>query len=118
VDWRLSGYIVARKKKESRDYNWGISVANWSGDKCSLAASQSEDQKTNDVNGGYGYGRSSCIPPGKHACSITSLTCLYTKARSMGNKQEELEVCVHHRAMISLQLQRRGGTACMTGMLH
>ncbi|GAB0208569.1 cAMP-dependent protein kinase inhibitor alpha [Grus japonensis] len=30
----------------------------------------------------------------KPPCSITSLKCLYTNACSMGNKQEELEVCV------------------------
>jgi len=28
------------------------------------------------------------------ACSIASLKYLYSNARSMGNKQEELEICV------------------------
>jgi len=69
-------------------------VANQSTDKCSLVASQVERQKSNHVKGGYGYGKSSCTPPGKPACSITSLKCLYINARSMGNKQEELEICV------------------------
>nr|XP_009673209.1 PREDICTED: RUN domain-containing protein 3B [Struthio camelus australis] len=40
------------------------------------------------------YGVSSCTPPGKSACSNTSLQCLYTSAQSMGNKQEELEICL------------------------
>jgi len=30
----------------------------------------------------------------KHSCLSSSLKCLYTSARSMGNKQEELEICV------------------------
>ena len=48
--------------------NWGRSQANQSSDKCSLAASQDENQKTNH------------------------LKCMYTNARSLGNKQEELEL--------------------------
>ena len=32
--------------------------------------------------------------PGKPACSSSSLKCLYTNAHSMGNKQEELKICV------------------------
>ena len=36
---------------------------------------------------------SSCIPPGVTA-PAASLKCLYTNARSMGNKQDELEICV------------------------
>jgi len=67
-------------------------VTNQSSDKCSLAASQIEKQKTNNLKGGYGYGRSSSTAPGKPACS--SLKCLYTNTCSMGKKQEELEVCV------------------------
>jgi len=42
----------------------------------------------------HGYSGSSGTPPGKPACSITSLKCLYTNARNMGNRQEELEICV------------------------
>jgi len=30
----------------------------------------------------------------KSVCSACSMKCLYTIARSMGNKQEELEICV------------------------
>ncbi|GAB0188677.1 hypothetical protein GRJ2_001333000 [Grus japonensis] len=46
----------------------GISQANQSSDKCSLAASQDVNQKTNH------------------------LKCMYTNAHSLGNKQEELEL--------------------------
>ncbi|GAB0205340.1 hypothetical protein GRJ2_002999600 [Grus japonensis] len=74
--------------------NWGISQANQSSNKCSLAASQDENQKASHHTGVYGYGGSSCTPPGKPPCSMTSLKCVYTNACSMGNKQEELEVCV------------------------
>ncbi|GAB0209149.1 rapamycin-insensitive companion of mTOR-like [Grus japonensis] len=35
---------------------------------------------------------------GKPPCSITSLKCLYTNARSTGNKQEELEICVQSQS--------------------
>jgi len=73
---------------------WGISVANQSSDKCSLAASQAEKQKSNKLKGGHGHGRSSCTPLGKPACSSSSLKCLCTNTRSMGNKQEELGICV------------------------
>jgi len=48
--------------------SWGISKANQSSNKCSLAASQDENQKTNHLN------------------------CMYTDAHSLGNKQEELEL--------------------------
>jgi len=74
----------------------------YTSDKCSLAASQIENQKTNHLNGGYGYGGSSCTTPGKPACSITSLKCLYTNAQSMGNKWEELEICVWSVSMTGM----------------
>ncbi|GAB0210277.1 hypothetical protein GRJ2_003493500 [Grus japonensis] len=76
------------------NFSNGISQANQSSDKCSLAASQDENQKANHLKDVYGYGGPSCTPPGKPPYSITSLKCLYTNACSMGNKQEELEVCV------------------------
>jgi len=72
---------------------WGLRVANQSSDKCSSAASQAEKQKTNNLKGGHGHGRSSCSSPGKPACSSSSLKCLYINARSTGNKQEESEIC-------------------------
>ncbi|GAB0184038.1 hypothetical protein GRJ2_000869100 [Grus japonensis] len=72
---------------------WGINQANESSNKCSLAASQDKNQKANHHKGVYGYG-SSCIPPGKPACLITSLKCTYTNACSMGNKQEEIDIYV------------------------
>ncbi|GAB0210376.1 hypothetical protein GRJ2_003503400 [Grus japonensis] len=50
--------------------NWGINQANQSSNKCSLAASQDVNQKTNH------------------------LKCMYTNAHSLGNKQEELELHV------------------------
>ncbi|GAB0209089.1 hypothetical protein GRJ2_003374600 [Grus japonensis] len=74
--------------------NWRISQANQSSDKCPLAASQDENQKANHLKGVCGYGGPSCTPPGKPASSNTPLKCQYTNARSRGNKQEELEVCV------------------------
>ncbi|KAK4821749.1 hypothetical protein QYF61_000810 [Mycteria americana] len=51
--------------------NWGESQANQSSDKCSLSASQDENQKTNH------------------------LKCMYTNTCSLGNKQEELELHAH-----------------------
>jgi len=72
---------------------WGISVANQSSDKCSSAVSQAEKKKHN-LKGGHGHGRSFCTSPGKPACLCSSLKSLYTNAHSMGNKQEELEICV------------------------
>jgi len=36
----------------------------------------------------------SCTPPGKPACPSSSMKCLYTNACSMGNKHEEIEICV------------------------
>lgn len=35
-----------------------------------------------------------CTPPRKPACSTASLKCLCTSVQSMGNKQEESEICV------------------------
>ena len=50
--------------------------------------------------------------------STAQLKCIYTNARSMGNKQEELEAIVQQdRAMTWSPSQKRGGTARMTGML-
>jgi len=79
-------------------------VASQSSDKCSLAASQAEKQKSKNLMGGYGHGRSSCIPPGKPACSSSSLKCLCTDTHNMGNKQEELEICVwsHDHDLIAI----------------
>ena len=36
-----------------------------------------------------------CISAGKLASMGAPLKCLYANARSMGNKQEELEMCAH-----------------------
>jgi len=69
-------------------------VASESSDKCSSAVSQAEKQKTNNLKGGHGHGRSSCTPPEKPACSSSSLNCLYPDARSVGSQQEELEIYV------------------------
>jgi len=69
-------------------------VAIQSNDKYSLAASQFENQRTNHLKCGYGYGGSSCTPPGKPACSSSSPKSHYTNAHSMGNKQEGLDICV------------------------
>jgi len=85
-----SGGEVQSHNAQVISSSWGVSVANQSSNKCSLAASQIENQKTNHLKGEYGYGGSSYTPPGKPACSSSSLKCLYTKARSMWNKQEGL----------------------------
>jgi len=77
---------------------WGLRVANQSSDKYPLAVSQAEKQKTNNLKGGHGHGRSSCTPPGKPTCWSSSLKCLYTNTHSMGNKQEELEICVQSQS--------------------
>jgi len=74
--------------------SWGLSVANQSSDKCSSAVFQAEKQQTNNLKGGHGRGRSACTAQGKSACLSSSLKSLYTNACSMGNKQEELEICV------------------------
>lgn len=51
------------------------------------------------------------LPPGKPAGITTSLKCLYTNTHRMGKtRQNERSVCT-----MSLQLQRHGGTAHMTG---
>ncbi|GAB0193231.1 mitochondrial enolase superfamily member 1 [Grus japonensis] len=68
--------------------------ANQSSDKCPVTASQDENQKANCLKGVCGYGGPSCTPPEKPPHSITSPKCMYINAHSMGNKQEELEVCV------------------------
>jgi len=73
---------------------WRLRVAYQSSDKYSLAVSQAEKQKTNNVKGGHRHVRSSCTPPGKPACPSSFLKCLYNNACSMGNKQEGLEICV------------------------
>ncbi|GAB0185698.1 hypothetical protein GRJ2_001035100 [Grus japonensis] len=62
--------------------------------KCSLVASQDENRKVNHLKGVHGYGGSSCTPPGKPIFSINSVKCLHTNTCSMGNKPEELEICV------------------------
>jgi len=41
---------------------WGLRVANQSRDEYSSAVSQAEKQKTNNLKGGHGHGRSSCHP--------------------------------------------------------
>jgi len=76
---------------------WGLGGDSQSSDKYSSAVFQAEMQKTNNVKGEHGHSRSSCTPPGEPACSSSSLICLYTDARSMGNKQEELEICVQSK---------------------
>lgn len=74
-----------------------ISLAILSSSKFSLAASQNEIQKPNRLKGVCGYGSSSCTPLGKLARTNTSLNCLHTNMRSMGNtgRIEGLEICVH-----------------------
>ncbi|GAB0207210.1 hypothetical protein GRJ2_003186600 [Grus japonensis] len=89
-----SGGGVQNGKAHAIASNWGISQAHQSSHKCPVTASQGKNQKANRLDGVCGYGGPSCSPPGKRPHSITSLKCLYTNTCSMGNKQEELEVCV------------------------
>ncbi|KAM6103455.1 uncharacterized protein LJ206_014212 [Theristicus caerulescens] len=63
-----SGVRVQSGNTHTIATNWGISQANQSSNKCSLAASQDENQKT------------------------SHLKCTYTNARSLGKKQEEMEL--------------------------
>lgn len=44
-------------------FNWGISHIH--SEKYSLAASPSKNQETSHLKSVYGYGRSTCTPPGK-----------------------------------------------------
>ena len=94
LNWSTCGGAGQSHNAKDILSGWGIRVANQSSDKCSLAVSQADKQKSNNLKGGHGHGRSSCTPPGKSACTSSSLKHLYTNAHSMGNKQEELEICV------------------------
>lgn len=47
-----------------------------------------------EVSAGHDYEGSSCTPSGKPVGLITSLKYLYSNAHSLGNKQDELEICV------------------------
>ena len=75
-------------------HNEGIRQDNLSSDKGAVVASCDGNQQTNRLRGLHSCSGSTCNPPGKPVCSSTFLKCLYTNAPSMGNKQEELEVCV------------------------
>ena len=48
---------------------------------------------------------------------IAQLKCIYTNARSMGNKQEELEPLHSRTAMTWSPSQKCGGMTLMTGVL-
>jgi len=89
----LGGGVQSHNAQASSS-GWGLSVANKSNNKYSLAASQINNKKTNHLKGGYDYGGSSCTPLGITVCSITSLKYLHTNAHIIGNKQEELQICV------------------------
>jgi len=78
-----------------------------------------ERQGQPSLKGIYSYRRLSCTPTDTTASStpISSLKCLYTNERSMGNnRKNQISVC-GHRAMISLQSQTHGATVPMTGSL-
>jgi len=96
----VEGFKLKDSGRGGRSHNaraipsgWGLRVANESRDKYSSAVSQAEKQKTNNLKGEHGHGRSSCTPPRKPARSSSSLESLCTNARSVGNKQEESEIC-------------------------
>lgn len=78
-----------------------------------------ERQGQPSLKGIYSYRRLSCTPTDTTASStpISSLKCLYTNERSMGNnRKNQISVC-GHRAMISLWSRRHGRTAHMTEMM-
>lgn len=85
--WRMMSKVAVL----TAPHPGGNKQASHSSSKCFLAASQAENQKANHLKCVYTY----FTPSGKLACSITPLKCLCTKARSMGNKHKELEVCEH-----------------------
>lgn len=96
---------------------WGISQVNQSSNKYSLATSLEENHKVKHLKGVGSCGGTSCTPPGKSGCLITSLQCLYTTHAAQGiNRNNQRPVCSHN-ATTSLQLQGRGGTAHRVGML-
>lgn len=69
IDVKDLGDTVQSGNTHAIATNWGISQANQSSDKYSLAASQDENQKTN------------------------YLKYMYTNACNLGNKWEKLELC-------------------------
>lgn len=69
----------------------------------------------NHLKGVDDYGGSSCATAGKPACSIIPLKYLYTNALSMGDKQEELEVCVCMQGHDLTAITETCGIAHMTG---
>lgn len=90
LNWKTWGMVSKVAVLTASDPG-GNKQASQSSSKCSLAASQAENQKANHLKGVGAL----CTPPGKLACSITPLKCLCTKACSMGYKHEKLEVCEH-----------------------
>jgi len=68
----------------------------------------------------YTYGGLSCIPLRKPAslAQFSSLKCLYVNTHIMGNKQEELEVCVQlqgHDFIAVMETWWEGLNAVMDG---
>ena len=49
---------------------------------------------------------------------MAQLKCIYTNARSMGNKQEELEAIVQQAGYDLVPIMKCGGTTLMTGVLQ
>ena len=81
-------------KANAITHNGGIRQDYLISGKGAVVASCDGNQETNHLKGLHGCSGSSYTPPGKPVCSVTSLKCLYTNTRSMGNKQEEPETCV------------------------
>jgi len=73
--------LLRGRRRRSYNSTWKhIDMSPQRRDKYSSAVSQAEKQKTYNLKGGHGHGRSSCTPPGKPACSSSSLKCLYSNA--------------------------------------
>lgn len=72
-----------------------MSQANQNSGICFLAVSRDRNNKANCLMGVYSPRGSCCFPLGIPAPSapFSALKCLYTNTCSMGNKQEETELC-------------------------
>ena len=123
--WQNYKYMYKHAKIKSElwrasfilDSSQNSTVHSLCNDKCSSAASQAEQQKSNNLKGGHGHVRSSCTPLGKrHAwVPVWNVCTLMDTAWAISGKNER-SVCGHW-VTNSLQLQKHSGTALMNGML-
>jgi len=81
------GFILGRGRR-------GESYRDNPDNKIRLKSTYLQQMHVVKVSTRYNYGGFSCTSRGLLACLDTSLKCLCTNAHSIGNKQEELEICV------------------------